>query len=88
MATDKRQFTLRMQPENFDKIRVIAALNKRSVAMQIEYLLEQYIADYEASHGQINLVGTGKNVGIVQHNNNGMNFFAIDGGVSYGTISR
>ena len=41
MATDKRQFTMRMQPENYDKIKVIAARNKRSIAAQIEYLLEQ-----------------------------------------------
>ena len=56
MATDKRQFTMRMQQENFDKIRVIAAINKRSMAMQIEYLLEKCIADYETSNGRIPLV--------------------------------
>ena len=55
MATDKRQFTMRMQPENFDKIRVVATVNKRSVAMQIELLIEQCIASYEAEHGEIKL---------------------------------
>ena len=45
MATNKRVFTMRMQPENFNKIRVIAAINKRSVAMQIEYLIENCIAN-------------------------------------------
>lgn len=48
MATDKRQFTMRMQSENYDKIKVIAALNKRSIAVQMEYLLEQCINSYEA----------------------------------------
>ena len=55
MATNKRVFTIRMQPENFDKIRVIAAINKRSVAMQIEYLIENCIANYETNYGQIPL---------------------------------
>lgn len=44
---------MRMQPENFDKMRVIAAVNKRSIAMQIEYLIEQCIADYELRYGNI-----------------------------------
>ncbi len=53
MATDKRQFTLRLQDENFDKIKYLADKNKRSIAMQIEFLIEQYIEDYEKQHGQI-----------------------------------
>lgn len=55
MATDKRQFTMRMQPENFDKIKVIAALSKRSIAMQIEYLLERCIKEYESVNGKIDV---------------------------------
>ena len=53
MATDKRQFTMRMQLENFEKMRVIAAKNKRSMAMQIELLIENCIATYEQEHGTI-----------------------------------
>ena len=56
MSTNKRPFTMRMQPQNFDKMRVIAAVNKRSVAMQIEYLMEKCIAEYEGKHGQIPLI--------------------------------
>ena len=72
MATDKRQFTMRMQQENFDKIRVIAAINKRSIAMQIEYLLEKCIADYEAYNGKIPLADESPSVvqNIVGGNNN------------------
>ena len=72
MATDKRQFTMRMQPENFDKIRVIAAINKRSVAMQIEYLLEQCIADFEKTYGTIPLAPTMH--AVTQNNHNGDNY--------------
>ena len=53
MATDKRQFTMRMTESNFDKIRIVAAYNKRSIAMQIEHIIEQAIHDHEAKHGEI-----------------------------------
>jgi len=52
MATDKRQFTLRLRDENFE---VVAAKNKRSIAMEIEYVLERYIADHEKRHGRIKI---------------------------------
>lgn len=55
MATDKRQFTLRLSEENFEKIKYIASVNKRSIAMQIEYLIEQYIKQWEKEHGKISL---------------------------------
>ncbi len=53
MATDKRAFTMRMQPENFSKIKYIADHNKRSIAMQIEYLIEQCVFEYENQNGKI-----------------------------------
>lgn len=56
MATDKRAFTMRMQPENFEKIKYIADINKRSIAMQIEFLIENCIADYEEQNGKIKLI--------------------------------
>lgn len=55
MATDKRQFTLRLSSENFEKIKYIAQVNKRSIAMQIEYLIEQAVNEYEQKHGKINI---------------------------------
>lgn len=53
MATDKRQFTLRLQDDNFEKIKLIAEKSKRSIAMQIEYILEQFIEKYEKENGEI-----------------------------------
>ena len=53
MATSKRQFTLRLQDTNFEKISCIASLNKRSTTMQIEWLIENYIANYEKDKGVI-----------------------------------
>lgn len=53
MATDKRAFTMRMQAENFEKIKYIAESNKRSIAMQIEYLIEQCALEFEKERGAI-----------------------------------
>lgn len=55
MATDKRAFTMRMQPENFEKIKYISDFNKRSIAMQIEFLIEQCISEHESKYGSIQL---------------------------------
>lgn len=55
MATDKRAFTMRMQQENFEKIKIISDKNKRSIAMQIEFLIEECIKDYESQHGVIDI---------------------------------
>lgn len=55
MATDKRAFTMRMQPENFEKIKYISEFNKRSIAMQIEYLIEKCITDFEKENGSLSV---------------------------------
>mgnify|MGYP003587757858 CR=1 FL=1 len=55
MATDKRQFTLRMQEENFLKIKHISEFQKRSIAMQIEYLVEECIRNFEKDNGEISI---------------------------------
>ncbi|MGX4587898.1 Arc family DNA-binding protein [Paenibacillus chitinolyticus] len=53
MSTNKRVFTLRLEEENFEKIKYIAERNKRSIAMQIEYLIEQYVEEFEKKNGEI-----------------------------------
>jgi len=53
MSASKRVFSLRLTDDNFEKIKVIAEKNKRSINMQIEYLVEQNIAEHEKSHGII-----------------------------------
>ncbi|WP_270168581.1 Arc family DNA-binding protein [Paenibacillus sp. SYP-B4298] len=55
MATNKRVFTLRLEDSNFQKIKSIADKNKRSIAMQIEYLIEQHIHEFEKEHGPITI---------------------------------
>lgn len=58
MATDKRQFTLRLKEENFEKLKYIATKNKRSIAMQIEFLVEREIERFEKEHGPIRIIDT------------------------------
>lgn len=58
MTTNKRAFTMRMQAENFEKIKIIAECNKRSIAMQIEYLIENCIEQYEKSMVKLNFSKT------------------------------
>jgi len=55
MATDKRQFTLRIQDDTYEKIRYLAYVERRSVAMEIETAILAYIEEYEALHGEITL---------------------------------
>lgn len=55
LSTDKRRYTLRLQDENFKKIKVIAEHNKRSIAMQIEYIIEKEIERFENEHGKITI---------------------------------
>jgi hypothetical protein len=53
MATSKRQFTLRVEPQTFEKIKFISAQEKRSIAMQIELLIEKKIGEFEHEFGTI-----------------------------------
>ncbi|GHU78535.1 hypothetical protein AGMMS49992_29360 [Clostridia bacterium] len=53
MATDKRQFTLRLQDETYEKIRYLAYVDHRSIAMEMEHILIQHIAKYETQHGAL-----------------------------------
>lgn len=58
MATDKRQFTLRIQDDTYEKMRFLAYAERRSIAMEIETAMLAYIANYEKHHGPIQLPDT------------------------------
>ena len=42
MSTEQKRFTLRMDSELYEIIKKQAEVNKRSVAKEIEYILDQY----------------------------------------------
>ena len=53
MATNKKQVGIRIKPQNYDKLKVIAEKNSRTVTNQVEYLVARCIEDYEEKYGQI-----------------------------------
>ena len=53
MPSTKRIFTLRLEDDDYDKMKVIAARDTRSMANYIEKLVKKEIAEYEAEHGPI-----------------------------------
>ncbi len=42
---------------NIDKMKYIANTNKRSLAKELEFIVETHIEKYEAQHGPIDLGG-------------------------------
>ncbi len=46
-------FSVRIPEELLHKIKALAELNKRSANKQVEYILEKYVAEYEAAHGSL-----------------------------------
>ncbi|UAT29462.1 Arc family DNA-binding protein [Bacillus badius] len=47
--TDRKRFTLRMDAELFERIEKLAEKNKRSIAKEIEYLLDQHLAEEDSN---------------------------------------
>lgn len=50
---DKQAFTVRLPKQDFDKIKAIADIDKRTLAMQIEFIVSRFIKNYENEHGAI-----------------------------------
>ncbi len=57
MATNKRQFTLRVDDETYERARYLAYMERRSIAMEIEHMINVYADRYELEHGPIPLPG-------------------------------
>lgn len=50
MSNDKTNFALRIDKSIMDKIREIAKNESRSLNKEIEFILKQYIEDYEKTN--------------------------------------
>ncbi|UTI41086.1 Arc family DNA-binding protein [Niallia sp. RD1] len=50
--TEQKRFTLRMDGEIFENIKKQAELNKRSVAKEIEHVLEQHLKKSDKEDGK------------------------------------
>ncbi len=46
-------FSVRVPEELLEKVKRIAALNKRSANKEVEFILEKYVAGWEAENGPI-----------------------------------
>lgn len=55
MSTKRVQLPFRLDPETKRKLQYIADDNFRPVNREIERLVLNYIAEYEAEHGEIKL---------------------------------
>lgn len=50
--SDEKRFTLRMDAELFERIKDQAEKNKRSIAKEIEYLIEKHLDEIEQSNAE------------------------------------
>lgn len=46
---------MRVEEEAWEKLRIIASINKRSINKEIEYLIDQRIGEYEEKYGEIEI---------------------------------
>lgn len=56
MATNKIQTGLRLNETTYEKAKILADSEQRSLNNLIEYVLQRYIDDYEREHGSILIV--------------------------------
>ena len=53
MGVQEAPYSLRLEPEVMQKIRVLAAKERRSINMQLCIAVESYLNQYEQEHGAI-----------------------------------
>ena len=56
MATNKQQVSVRVQPYTYEKFKIIAQKDNRSISQQVEFLMKQCIEKYELENGKISPV--------------------------------
>ena len=56
MATDKIQTGLRLEQEILRKVKVIAKRNKRSLNSEVEFIVQEYVQEYEKENGMVEIV--------------------------------
>ena len=53
MASTKLQTVLRIEENVYEKIRVLARKDHRSINNMLEHILQSYIDEYELKHGTV-----------------------------------
>ena len=84
MATSKRQVLIRVQPEDYEKLKFISIKNHRSVSNLLEWLMLNFINDYELNNGKISAEELNSKSGraVVDRHQNGNNFGVVGGNFS------
>jgi hypothetical protein len=54
VSDGEKRFTLRMDSKLFDQISIIAKINRRSTAKEIECAIADYVMDYIENHPEDN----------------------------------
>ena len=49
----KQVFTMRLPPDDYEKLKTLSKKNKRSMAAELEYIIEMYSEKYELQNGII-----------------------------------
>ena len=62
MNTPRKQVLMRFPEATYAKLKLIAAVNKRTITNQVEVLIDNLINDYEFKYGKIPLIEN--NIGI------------------------
>lgn len=62
MKKEKQAFTVRLPKQDFLKIKTIAEIDKRTLQMQIEFVVSQFIKKYENENGTISLINNSINI--------------------------
>jgi hypothetical protein len=55
MSKSQTVFSLRLDESMYEKIRLIADDNRRSINAEILVVLEKHVTDYERTHGAIKI---------------------------------
>lgn len=53
MTAERKTFTMRLPVEDYDKLKILSKKNKRSMASELEFILEMYFEKYELQNGKV-----------------------------------
>ena len=53
---DVKKFQMSLNLDSYEKLKVVADKNQRSVVRQVAYWIEQNLDKYESEHGKISVV--------------------------------
>ena len=80
MAIKRQVFTMRLPPDDYEKLKTLSKKNKRSMAAELEYILEMYFEKYELQNGIIFVEEKADNRSPVNNNQIGNNNLFVNNG--------